>query len=81
MPSNIAGRAEILAQPLSVIAVDALVFLFQRNRQGQNLTFRETVEFPHTFLRMSMQGVRCDCHCIFYPGRIQIRRNPYSRVK
>src|SRR5277367_2156643 len=41
------GGCEILPQTFGVLGVNALVFLFERNSQGQNLTFGKAVEIAH----------------------------------
>ena len=53
------GGGKVLAQALGVIGVDALVFFFERNGQGQDLAFRQAVEAAHTF-SMTLGRTRSD---------------------
>ena len=50
------GRRKVLAQAFGVLGVNALVFLFERNSQSQDLTFRKAVEVAHGSMISSSQA-------------------------
>ncbi len=58
------GGGKILAQAFGEIGVDALVFLFERDRQGQNFALGQAVEASHDSsvrqVTAAEQAAECD---------------------
>ncbi len=52
---DLGGCGEVLPQSFRVLGVDTLVFLFERNGKGQDLTFGQAVEAAHVFIMSGSQ--------------------------